>query len=60
MGGEVAVGHAEQAAELGEGEFRGGGEGGDNGKASPFVDDPVELEERLRVHGLGFFSVMWR
>ena len=61
VGGEVAIGHGEGVAELGEREFGGGREHGHDGQPALLMDHPVELEVRFRIHGCRFrFSVNHR
>jgi hypothetical protein len=56
--GEVAVGHLEQVAQLGEGHLRSRHERGHDAEPSLFVDDAVELEKGFGLHGVGSrFSV---
>jgi len=48
---DVPIGHLQRVAELREGQFRAGGQQGHNSETPFFVDDLVELEKRLGVHG---------
>ena len=51
MGCEIAVGHTQPIAQLGERHFRRGGEHGHDRQPPLLVDDTIELEKGFRVHG---------
>ena len=60
MGGQVAVGHAEQVPEVGVAQGRGCRQGRDNCQSCLFVNDPIQLEYRFWIHVTEGFSVQRR
>ena len=55
VGGEIAVGHVQQAAQLREGEFGSGSQCRHDRQPPFFMDHSVELGEKIRIHVVGAF-----
>ena len=57
VGSQIPVGHDQQVPQVGVGQGRGCRKGGNDRQAGLFVDDPIQMRKRFRVHAVGLFSV---